>query len=77
MRIVTRKSLDYLKKNVRHRESLNSVQPEIIDVEPREGNESELFKLERGIQELPKDQQMVLRLFYTQDYSLNEISDIL
>jgi RNA polymerase sigma-70 factor (ECF subfamily) len=77
MRIVTRKSLDYLKKRAHHRESISSLQPEVIDIESQEGKESELIKLNKAIRELPKDQQMVLRLFYTQDYSLKEISNIL
>jgi RNA polymerase sigma-70 factor (ECF subfamily) len=77
MRIVTRKSLDYLKKHKHHSESLKALQQEVVDVESQDRKESELIKLNQAIRELHQDQQLVLRLFYTQEYSLKEISDIL
>ncbi len=77
LRIVTRKSLDYVKKIAHQRERLQSVLPEVIDSEYQEGKEAELIRLNNGIHELPNDQQLVLHLFYTQEYSLKEISDIL
>lgn len=77
MRIVTRKSIDFLKQNKSKREKLkqyqytNSVETN-IDVK-----NTEIKKLQQAIKSLSKDQQIVLRLFYTQEYSLLEISSIL
>jgi RNA polymerase sigma factor (sigma-70 family) len=36
-----------------------------------------VHKLLRAIPELTNDQQQVLRLFYTENYALNEISEML
>lgn len=47
------------------------------DDDMQAGNKSVLQKLQLMIRVLPKDQQVVLRLFYTEQYSLKEISEIL
>ncbi len=47
------------------------------DDDMQAGNKSVLQKLQLMIRVLPKDQQVVLRLFYTEEYSLKEISEIL
>ncbi|MGB5782052.1 MAG: sigma-70 family RNA polymerase sigma factor, partial [Eudoraea sp.] len=39
--------------------------------------ESDLVKIYTAIKGLPRDQQVVLRLFYLEEYSLREISEIL
>lgn len=76
-KIVTRKSLDYLNHNKKTRERMQAyAKLPRTDTETEEG-ESDRLKLQRGIRALPEDQQIVLRLFYTQEYSLKEISDIL
>jgi RNA polymerase sigma-70 factor (ECF subfamily) len=76
-RIVTRGSLDYLNKRKRELEKLEDYYKEnvVIEVEQDETNDAQ--KLLLAIQKLSKEQQMVLRLFYTESYSLNEISVIL
>lgn len=78
LRIVYTKSLDWLKTRKRDQNHYKGYQQEqdIINIEPED---SELIKkqLLNTIKTLPKNQQVVIRLFYTQDYSLKEISDIL
>lgn len=75
-RIVTRKSLDYLSKNTSR---LGKLKADTLE----ENHETTGFKddliqqMNEAIAELPKNQQIVLRLFYTQEYSLKEISTIL
>ncbi|MEK6154353.1 sigma-70 family RNA polymerase sigma factor [Flavobacteriaceae bacterium 3-367] len=76
-KIVTRKSLDYLNRNKRTREHMQSYAKLSETDGSYEEGESDRLKLQNGIRLLPGDQQMVLRLFYTQEYSLREISDIL
>ena len=77
MRIVTRKSLDHVNKRKKNRVNLNryykTVQIGSFDVTEK----PEIQKLRKAISMLKKDQQTVLRLFYIQDYTLKEISEIL
>ncbi len=42
-----------------------------------EEKNTEIIKLQQAIKSLPNNQQIVLRLFYTQEYSLLEIGNIL
>lgn len=77
MRIVTRKSLDFLSRNKNDREKLAGYRNTPYDLDPEEDRESDLIRLENAIKLLPNDQQVVLRLFYTEEYSLKEISTIL
>jgi len=77
MRIVTRKSLDYLNKNKREREKVKAIQEAFNEDENNAQYESDLKKLKSAIQLLPNGQQLVLRLFYMEEYSLKEISTIL
>lgn len=76
MKIVTRKSLDYLKKQKKIREHLNT-KNFITEAQEKEEENPILSKLKKAIKELPENQQVVLRLFYTQEYTLKEIADIL
>ncbi|WP_405206069.1 RNA polymerase sigma factor [Aquimarina sp. LLG6339-5] len=79
--IVTRKSIDWLRKNKKEQEILNSfiknsdtaVIPE--ETENEESNKKMLLK--KAIKTLPVDQQMVLRLFYVEEYKGKEIAKIL
>ena len=76
MRIVTRKSLDYVNKKTKDRERVNEIPPlkqDDLEIE----HSLMMQKLSRAITSLPQDQQTVLRLFYTQEYSLKEIACIL
>ena len=77
MQIVTRKAIDCVNKNHRDRQKLQD-----YFYTPKEDNdpdqrESDLSKMYDAIKALPQDQQIVLRLFYLEDYSLREISEIL
>lgn len=76
MRIVTRKSIDNLRQNKTKREKLRQYQYTNLEVTYNEEN-TEIIKLRQAIKSLPNDQQIVLRLFYTQEYSLIEIAHIL
>lgn len=76
MRIVTRKSFDHLKQEKRKREKLKTyVSPDSEGL--YDEKENEIKKLNKAIGELSKNQQIVLRLFYIEEYSMNEISEIL
>ncbi|WP_422080831.1 RNA polymerase sigma factor [Ulvibacterium sp.] len=77
MRIVTRKSLDFLNRNKNDRERLKGYRNTRYDADMDEDKESDLIQLEKAIKLLPNDQQVVLRLFYTEEYSLKEIGTIL
>ena len=76
-RIVTRKSLDVINKKKREIEKLKAYKNLPNDDDTQLENESALQKLQLMIRVLLKDQQVVLRLFYTEEYSLKEISEIL
>ena len=76
MRIVTRKSIDILRQNKTKREKLGQYQYTNLELTSNEEN-AEIIKLRQAIKSLPNDQQIVLRLFYTKQYSLIEIGDIL
>nr|WP_299383667.1 RNA polymerase sigma factor [Allomuricauda sp.] len=77
-RIVTRKSLDYLNKQQRNRGHLKEyAQESITSMEMDDQGNPKLANLQSGIKALPENQQMVLRLFYMEEYSLKEIAQIL
>lgn len=78
LRIVYTKSLDWIKTNKRFQNNIdncNQVQ-EVFDIE--KGN-SDLIKVKllNTVKTLPENQQVVIRLFYIQEYSLKEISSII
>lgn len=77
MRIVTRKSIDFLKQNRNKREKLRYYEHTHLEGTTNEEGNAEIIKLQQAIKSLPNDQQIVLRLFYTQEYALIEISNIL
>lgn len=77
MRIVTRKSIDFLKYNKTKREKLRQYQYTNLEGTNNVEKNTEIVKLPQAIKSLPNNQQIVLRLFYTQEYSLIEISNIL
>lgn len=76
MRIVTRKSLDFLNRDSRKKEKLRQYNP-VSDDSNNQSSTTEVQQLKKAIRTLTSDQQVVLRLFYTEDYALKEIADIL
>jgi len=77
MRIVTRKSLDFLIKDKTKREWLRHYQSDSVEDSKEVEKRNEVNRLKYAIKSLQENQQIVLRLFYIQEYSLKEISDIL
>ncbi|WP_341215018.1 RNA polymerase sigma factor [uncultured Wocania sp.] len=78
LRIVYTKALDYINSNKRTRNNLEhyKYEQDIIVVE-NETDESLKKALLKAIKNLVEHQQTVIKLFYVEDYSLKEISDIL
>ena len=78
--IVRRKALDVLKKKIKHQENLKSYQQLVkaSDMSNTEVGDKEKIShsLKDAIANLPLDQKEVLTLFYIEEYSLNEISEI-
>lgn len=76
--IVTRKSIDWLRKEQRDFKNLKEYYEStiVIKVEKLE-DLTEVQKLKQAIKALPKGQQIVIRLFYIEAYSLSEICEIL
>lgn len=77
MRIVTRKSLDFLKREKGKKVKLKSYELSQDSNSSNSDRTNDIRKLNSAIHELSRNQQVVLRLFYKEDYSLNEISEIL
>ena len=78
LRIVYNKSMDALKLKQRQAEEINKIAQEESIEHEIEGDNSNLKKhLLKAIGELSSQQQQVLKLFYTQDYSMKEISQLL
>lgn len=78
MRIITRKAQDQLRSTGRIRTLKKQYQPIYEDGSDEDDLKAEYIRqLHEAIQKLNFDQQLVLRLFYTQEYSLKEISTIL
>ncbi|MFT7051259.1 MAG: RNA polymerase sigma factor (sigma-70 family) [Psychroserpens sp.] len=78
LRIVYSKSLDHLR--IRSKERLrvsNTVEQQIGIVETYKENNTLKEVLLKAVKQLPGQQQVVVRLFYTQSYSLKEISETL
>ncbi|WP_298494902.1 RNA polymerase sigma factor [uncultured Algibacter sp.] len=78
LRIVYTKSLDWIKENNKLKNNIdNKHQLQHVFDEARDSSESIKAILLKTIKTLPENQQMVIRLFYMQEYSLKEISTIL
>lgn len=76
-RIVTRKALDHLNKQKRGKQELHKYEI-LVDTTITDTSKDDRVPLvQKAILSLPANQQVVIRLFYTEGYSLNEISDIL
>lgn len=79
-RIVYTKSLNRIKAAGRKREYLAHYSYEQEVAKSTEGDEEDLLlkkALLKAIKQLPEHQQMVIQLFYVEDYTLKDISDIL
>jgi len=77
-RIVYTKSLDWIRSKAKERENkqLYYNEQQVFEVETTD-NELIKKKLLLAINRLPNNQQIVVKLFYTEDYSLKQISEIL
>ncbi len=76
--IVTRKSIDWLRQEKINFNNLNEYyESKRTITETVDQDLNEVQKLKYAITSLPKGQQIVIRLFYTEEYSLNEICEIL
>ena len=78
--IVTRKAIDWqrkhkktsdFKKEFQHQQNNEKINVEITN------REETVVLIRKAIKELPEKQQIVLRLFYVEEYSVKEISDII
>ena len=80
MAIVTRKSIDWLRKRNREtiqKEIYNDNATIISTNDLVEDSENALILMRQLIAQLPKEQQLVLTLFYLEEFRINEISRIL
>ena len=76
--IVTRKSIDWLRKEQRDFNNLKEYYESARAINETDSKSlTEVQKLKQAIDSLPKGQQIVIRLFYIEAYSLNEICEIL
>jgi len=77
-RIVFTKAMDWVRANQRNRNKLESYyRCRDANEEEKDGNETLRKALLLAVKSLPTEQQMVLRLFYVESYSLKEMSKIL
>ncbi|CAM1362723.1 RNA polymerase sigma factor [Tenacibaculum xiamenense] len=77
--LVKRKAIDYLRSNKRKEEQLKRIADEDRSMTEKEEdvNEDRKALLKKEIEKLNKGQREVIQLYYTQEYSLKEISSIL
>lgn len=78
LRIVYTKSLDVINANNKTRKHLeNYYYSKQVEEKQNNADNNSNQKLLKAVYTLPEHQQTVIRLFYVQDYSLKDISDIL
>mgnify|MGYP005998406533 CR=1 FL=1 len=80
IRIVNRKAIDYLRANKRVEKKHQQFYKENVKVTITDEFDSRndlKIKLLKAIQKLSREQQTVVKLFYTESYSLKEISELL
>ena len=82
LRIIYTKSIDALKKKTKvqimNEQHLNQIDKDVYDdSNEKEGKETLKIKMLDAIQDLSKDKQDIIRLFYLDEYSLKEISSFL
>lgn len=78
LRIVFSKSMDWLRSNERNRRKLESYYKN-YDGTDEQNDDNQILKNEmlKAIKSLSSEQQIVLKLFYVEEYSLKEISKLL
>ncbi|WP_298320744.1 RNA polymerase sigma factor [uncultured Aquimarina sp.] len=76
--IVTRKSYDWLRKNKKELENIDSYRKNEVSIEydVYDKDDNIMILLKNAIKTLPSDQQMVLHLFYLESYSVKQIAEI-
>lgn len=78
LRIVFTKAMDWMRNNQRNRSNLESYYSNYETIEEEKSDNEVLKKaLLMAIKSLSVEQQIVLKLFYVEDYSLKEISGLL
>ena len=76
--IVYRQTIDWIRINKKETEKLNEYHNEQSVIEEKDNDNEHLKKeLLKAIKLLSEHQQMVINLFYVEDYSLQQISEIL
>lgn len=78
--IVNRKSIDFLRGNKRVLQRKEDYQREVKKEELLCENEEPIIdegKLKSVITQLPENQQIIIKLFYVQEYTLKEIAELL
>ncbi|WP_347175333.1 RNA polymerase sigma factor [Polaribacter uvawellassae] len=79
--IVNRKAIDWIRANKRESNKLNTFYDEKdknINIDKSEDNKTKLLSiLKMEIDALPVNQKMIIKLFYTENYSLKQISEVL
>jgi RNA polymerase sigma-70 factor (ECF subfamily) len=76
-RIVTRKALDHFNKQKKRQQELQKYSILADTGMTDTSTDDRVPLLQKAILTLPVNQQVVIRLFYTEGYSLNEMSEIL
>ncbi len=77
--IVTRNAISWLRKQKKKLEHQNAFQDQydsVTMVDTIGSNENEAVLLKNAIKKLSNDQQIVLNLFYVEEYSIKQISEI-
>lgn len=78
LRIVFTKAMDWMRSNQRNRNKLENYYMNYDSNEEEKSDDEPLKKaILIAIKSLPNEQQVVIRLFYVEDYSLKEISELL
>lgn len=80
LRIVCNNAIDWLNKNRRQQKHIEQLkyEQETVDVQKDLNKNTDIkLKLLEVFKKLPQHQQVVIKLFYTEAYSLKEISTIL
>lgn len=77
-RIVYTKAIDYLKRSNKANKNLTSGPFQEVEIDSTEDRREQIRKtLLKAIQQLPGKKQDIIRLFYTEEYSIQEISSFL
>lgn len=80
LRIVCNNAIDWLNRNKRqqkHKEQIKYEQEKVTIQKPLDAESEIKLKLLEAFKQLPQHQQVVVKLFYTESYSLKEISSML